>query len=66
MVYSYFDAFIDDDDNIISAFAQAELVLIYFSALAAYTSQVADERRATYSGVGFSAEIKFKFLSSAT
>lgn len=52
-VYSLFDAYINDDDDVVSSAASVQLVLIYFSALAVYTADVADQRRAEFSSEGF-------------
>ena len=53
IVYDYFEPHVEDDDNAVSAVAQGELVLIYFAALAIFTSQLSDQQRNAYSSVGF-------------
>ena len=64
-VYDYYAPFIEDDDNIVSTVAQGELVLIYFCALAVYTSQEAGESRQAFSGVGFDVVLIFIFFTSS-
>ena len=43
VVYYYYEPYIEGDDNVVSAVAQGELVLIYFAALMILTSQETDE-----------------------
>ena len=45
VVYSYFQAFIVDDDDVVAVVAQGQLVLTYFAALAIFSSDVADQNR---------------------
>ena len=45
VVYSYYEAYIADDDDTVATIAQGQLVLIYFAALAIYTSDVSDQKR---------------------
>ena len=42
VVYAYYAPYIEDDDEVVSAVAQAQLVLIYVAAVAAYASDAAD------------------------
>lgn len=43
LVFTSSKAFIDHDDNVLADVASAELVLVYFSALAVYVADVADD-----------------------
>ena len=64
VVYSYHDAFVDHDDNVVAAVAQGELVLIYFSALAVYAADAADQGRAAFSGHAFGVVLVIVYFTS--
>ena len=63
-VYIYHEPYIENDDDVVSAVAQAQTILIYFAALAAYTAQEADQKRAAFSGVGFGVVLILTFFAS--
>ena len=65
LVYSYNEAYINYDDNVVSAFAQGELVLIYFGALAIFATEEEDHRSGTFSGEAFGVAFIVIFFSSA-
>ena len=62
VAYSYTEPFIDHDDNVVAAVAQGELVLIYFSALAVYASDLDDENG--FSGKAFGAVLIIVYFTS--
>jgi len=64
VVYSYCDAYISNDDDVVAAVAQGQLVLIYFAALAIYTSDVADQKRGVFSNAAFGLLLVLLFLAS--
>ena len=64
VIYVYCEAYIENDDNIVAAVGQGELVLIYFAAWAIYTSDETDQQRDTYSGVKFDALLVIVFFAS--
>ena len=64
VVYSYHQGYIEDDDDVVAIVAQGQLVLIYFAALAVYTSDVSDTKRAVFGGLGFGVVLVVIFLSS--
>lgn len=43
-VFAYFRPFVEDSDNVVSEFAQTELVIIFFAALVLYVSSETDHR----------------------
>mmetsp|Transcript_2290 Transcript_2290/g.7733 ORF Transcript_2290/g.7733 Transcript_2290/m.7733 type:complete len:1105 (+) Transcript_2290:2193-5507(+) len=55
VAYSYHEAYIKDDDDLVAVVAQGQLVLIYFAALAAYASDVSDTKQGVFSGAVFGA-----------
>jgi len=63
-VYYYYEPFVEDDDNVVSAVAQGELVLLYFAALAIFASQEAGDSRQAFSGVGFGVVLVLIFFAS--
>jgi len=65
VVYYYYEPFIEDDDNVVSAVAQGELVLIYFAALAVFTAQAVDESRRAFSNLGFGVVLVMIFFTSS-
>ena len=65
LVYYVYEPFIEDDDNVVSAVAQGELVLIFFAALAVYTSQESDESRQAFSSVAFGIVLVLIFFASS-
>jgi len=64
VVYSHYEAFIEDDDDVVATVAQGQLVLIYFAALAVYTSDVGDEKRGFFSSGLFGAVLILVFFAS--
>ena len=64
VIYSQKRPFIEDDDNVVAAVAEGELVLIYFAALAAYTSEVSDQKRGVFTSAIFGAALTFIFFAS--
>jgi len=65
VVYNHFEPFIEDDDNTVSAVAQGDLVLIYFAALAVFTSEEADDSRQAFSSFGFGVVLMVIFFASS-
>ena len=63
-VYSINEAYIEDDDDVVAVVAQAQVVFTYFAALAIYTSDVADQKRDTFSSTAFGVVLILIFLSS--
>ena len=64
VVYSLYEAFIDDDDDVIASVAGGQLVLTYFAALAVYTSDASDENQGVFSGFGFGIVLLLLFFAS--
>ena len=64
VIYSYMEAFIEEDDDIVSKVAQGELVLIYFAALAVYISDTADQKREVFQGDLFGLLLVAVFFAS--
>ena len=64
VVYSYHQAFLEDDDDVVSVVAGGQLVLIYFAALAVYTADVSDQKRGAFTGIGFGAVLLVIFFAS--
>ena len=64
VVYSHYEAFIEDDDDVVATVAQGEVVLIYFAALAIYTSEVSDSKEGIYSGVVFGLLLVIVFFAA--
>ena len=64
IVYFYYEAFIEDDDDVVSAVAQVQLVLVYFAALAIYAADGQDEKEAAFSGVAFGVVLLLIFFAS--
>ena len=67
-VYAYCEAYVEHDDNVVAPVAQAELVLLYFAALAAFTSElwtkVEDKGDRAFSDEGFGVVLVLISLSS--
>ena len=64
IVYSHYEAFIEDDDDVVSAVAQVQLVLVYFAALAIYAADGQDEKNAFFSGAAFGVVLLLIFFAS--
>ena len=64
IVYFYYEAFTEDDDDVVSAVAQVQLVLVYFAALAIYAADGQDEKEAAFSGVAFGVVLLLIFFAS--
>lgn len=64
VVYSYYEAFIEDDDDVVAGVAQGQLVLVYFAALAIFTSEVSEQKRGVFSGAAFGATLIVVFFAS--
>ena len=62
--YSYHQAFLEDDDDVVAVVSGGQLVLLYFAALAVYTSDVSDQKQAAFTGVGFGAVLVVIFFAS--
>ena len=52
-VYSFFDAYVDDNDDYVATFASIQLVLTYFGTLSVYASDAADEKDGFFSNLAF-------------
>lgn len=63
VVYSFHQPYINDDDNVVAIVSAGQLVLLYFAALAVYTSDVSDQKRGTFTGVGFGAVLVVIFFA---
>ena len=48
-IFSHFQPYIEDDDDIVSEVAQSQLVIIFFSALVIYVADSNDEREGVFS-----------------
>jgi len=64
LVYNHYEAFIEDDDDMVASVAQGQLVLIYFGALAVYVSDVTDQKREVFSGAAFGVVLVLIFFTS--
>ena len=64
VVYINHEAYIEDDDDVVAAVAEGELVLIYFAGLAVYTSEISDQKRGTFSGAAFGVLLVMVFFAS--
>jgi len=64
VVYAYFQAFIEDDDDVVAAVAQGQLVLVYFAAMSIFTSEVSEQKQGVFSDAGFGAVLVFVFFAS--
>jgi len=53
VVYVYYEAYIEDDDDVVAIVASGQLVLIYFAALAVYASDISDKKRGVFRGTPF-------------
>ena len=65
LVYFKFEAYIKGDDDIVSAFAQGQLVLIYFGSLAIFASDEAEQKTKAFTGSGFGVVLVLIFFSSS-
>ena len=64
LIYSHFEAFIEDDDDVVSWWAQVQLVLVYFAALAIYAADGQDEKQGVFSGAAFGVVLLLIFFIS--
>ena len=64
VVYQCFEAFIEDDDDVVAGVASGEVVLLYFAALATYTADEADQKQNVFSGVAFGVLLVLVFFAS--
>lgn len=63
-VYTYYEAYIEDDDDVVSAVAQGQVVLTYFSAIVVYMADATDQQQRAFSGTAFGVFLAFVFCSS--
>jgi len=62
VVFAHYKPYVEDDDDIVSTVAQAEVVLTYCGAIAVYAADVSDE--GTFSSSGFGVVLIMVFISS--
>lgn len=63
-VYNHYEPYIEDDDDVVSAVAQTQLILVYFAAFVVYASENMDSKEGVFSSDAFGVFLILLFLAS--